>query len=201
MKYELKQIPFEADALDPFISATTIERHHGKHHQAYLNNLNVALEKHPEIETDYIELLKSPNLIPSDIKTAILNNGGGVYNHDLYFSAIGPVSNTPKDDLLQAIKKGFGSFEELKTQLSTAALTKFGSGWAYLVVDKDKNLKITTTSNQDVPFNVGEPILAIDVWEHAYYLDYQNRRANYIDNLFKIINWDVVSKLYLNTLK
>ena len=200
MKYELKPIKYALNSLEPYIDAKTMEIHHKKHHQAYVNNLNVAIESHPEIDTHYIELLRSKELIPADIKTAVINNGGGVYNHDLFFSILGRGNEVPKGKLLDAIVKNFGSFDNLKTQLSVAAKSRFGSGWAFLVVTKAKKLKVTSTANQDIPFNEGEPILNIDVWEHAYYLSYQNRRPDYIENIFNVINWSKVERLYLEAI-
>lgn len=198
MKYELPKLNYAYDALEPFIDAKTMEIHHSKHHQAYINNLNAALEKYPNITSSLEDLLRDQSLIPEDIKTAVINNGGGTYNHNLFWEIL-KINNgeTPKGKLMDAINRDFGSFDQFKEVFGNAAKTRFGSGWAWLVVTKDKSLKVVSTANQDVPFQVGEPILAIDVWEHAYYLNYQNRRPDYVSAFFSVINWDVVSKKYL----
>lgn len=200
MKYQIPTLPYAYDALEPYIDAKTMEIHHTKHHAAYANNLNAALEKHPEIADKPLEwLLANLESVPEDIRTAVRNNGGGVYNHNLFWVVMGP--NSPKKPLPQlakAIDENFGSFEKFQELFSNAAKTRFGSGWAWLVVTKDGKLKVTSTPNQDMPFEEGRPILALDVWEHAYYLHYQNRRPDYVGAFWNVINWEYVEKLFLN---
>lgn len=197
MKHNLPNLKYEYNALEPHIDEQTMVIHHSKHHQAYVNNLNAALEKHPEIDSKNLEkLLKNLDQLPSDIKTAVRNNGGGHFNHSLFWDVLGPnKGGVPKGKLMDAIISAFGSFENFKELFSNAAKTQFGSGWAWLVV-KDKKLVVTSTPNQDVPFNLGTPILAVDVWEHAYYLKYQNRRPDYVDAFWNVIDWDVVTQRF-----
>jgi superoxide dismutase, Fe-Mn family len=197
MKYELPKLPYAYDALEPFIDAKTMEIHHSKHHQAYITNVNAALEKHPNLDKPLEVLLKDLNLVPEDIRGAVRNNGGGHFNHSFFWPLL-KVNNgeEPKGDLLKAINQTFGSFETFKETFSTAAKTRFGSGWAWLIVTPEKTLKVTSTPNQDTPLSEGLPILGLDVWEHAYYLNYQNRRPDYVSAFFNVINWNVVSELY-----
>ena len=197
-KYELPKLNYAYDALEPFIDARTMEIHHTKHHQSYVNNLNAALEKHPELDYTLEELLANHDLIPADIRTAVINNGGGHYNHSLFWTLL-KVNEVkgPKGKLLEAIEKDFGSFDAFKEQFSAAAKKQFGSGWAWLYVDPKGTLKVTGTPNQNNVLADGRPILAIDVWEHAYYLQYQNRRPDYVSAFFNVINWDEVERLYL----
>ncbi len=203
MKYSLPNLNYEYNALEPHFDEQTMVIHHSKHHQAYVNNLNGALEKHPELDNvELVSLLKNLDQVPEDIRTAVRNNGGGHFNHDLFWRVLGPnKGNEPKGKLNEAIVKEFGSFEAFKEQFSNAAKTRFGSGWAWLVVTKNKELKVTSTANQDVPFNEGNPILALDVWEHAYYLKFQNRRPDYVASFWNVINWDEVENLYNNEVK
>lgn len=199
-KYELPPLPYAYNALEPFIDKDTMEIHHDKHHRAYVNNLNAALDKHPNLYSIPLKhLLKEPNKIPSDIRTSVINNGGGNYNHTLFWNIMTPsAKNLPEKDLLNAINRDFGSFDNFKKQFSEAALTKFGSGWAYLVSDNNGKLSIIQTSNQDTPLQHGlKPVILIDVWEHAYYLKYQNRRAEYINNWWNVVNWDEALKNYI----
>ncbi len=197
MKYTLPELDYAYDALEPYIDARTMEIHHTKHHQAYINNLNAALDKHPELaDTSLLELLSDLDSVPEDIRTAVRNNGGGHYNHSLFWTYLTPDSKGPEGDIAAAIDKAFGSFDNFKKEFSTAAATRFGSGWAWLIVDKNKNLKVVSTANQDTPLADGKPILGLDVWEHAYYLNYQNRRPDYIEAFFKVVNWDTVAKSY-----
>jgi superoxide dismutase, Fe-Mn family len=197
MAHELPKLQFSYDALEPFMDAKTIEIHYTKHHQAYLDNLNKALAKHPELaEKPVDELLDDINKIPEDIKQAVINHGGGYWNHSFFWSIL-KKDTLPKGELLQAIDNDLGSFSDFKEQFRNAALTQFGSGWAWLVLNKEQKLEIMKTSNQDNPISQGKiPLLVIDVWEHAYYLKYKNLRADYIDNFFEIINWDQVAKYY-----
>jgi Fe-Mn family superoxide dismutase len=199
MAHKLPDLPYPHNALEPHIDARTMEIHHGKHHQAYVNNLNAALESHPNLQNKSVEeLLKDLNSIPEDIRTAVRNNGGGHANHSLFWpimSANG--GGEPSGDLAKAINNTFGSFANFKDQLSKAAATRFGSGWAWLSVDRSGNLKVTSTANQDSPLSEGlTPILGVDVWEHAYYLHYQNRRPDYVAAWWNVVNWDQVAKNY-----
>lgn len=196
MVFNLPELGYEYDSLEPYIDAETMEIHHTKHHNSYTNNLNAELEKHPELNKSIEQLLANPSLIPADIRVAVQNNGGGYYNHSLYFSVL-KINNgqLPTGDLLTAINEDFGSYEEFKEAFANAATTQFGSGWAWLVLTKD-GLKVVATQNQDTPLNQGTPILCIDVWEHAYYLQYQNLRSEYVLAFFNIINWDKVAELY-----
>ncbi|HHT39815.1 MAG TPA: superoxide dismutase [Acholeplasmataceae bacterium] len=190
--YKLPKMPYAYNALEPAIDAKTMEIHHTKHHNAYVNNLNQALQKHPNLKVSLNEMLTDLTTVPEDIRTAVRNNGGGHYNHSLFWEILTPGgAKEPKGELLKAIEDSFGSYQEFKTQFETAAKTRFGSGWAWLLQTKD-GLKVTSTANQDTPLNEGKPILALDVWEHAYYLNYQNRRPDYVEAFFSVINWDVV---------
>ena len=198
MKFELPTLNYAYDALEPNIDARTMEIHHSKHHNGYTNNLNNAIEG-TDLEGKTIEeICKSDNLSP-----AVQNNGGGYYNHCLFWEIMSPNGGgIPKGNLADAIEKSFGSFDEFKSKFAAAASTRFGSGWAWLCVDSNGGLEVCSTANQDNPLMPGEcgktPILCLDVWEHAYYLNYQNRRPDYIDAFFNVINWDAVSKMYLN---
>lgn len=194
MTYSLKPLPYAYSALEPHIDAMTMEIHHSKHHQAYVNNLNAALEKHPELTLPLETLLADYTLIPEDIRMAVRNNGGGTYNHTLFWENLSPVSQKPSSALLSRIETDFGSFEAFKEKFETAAKTRFGSGWAWLIVTKDKKLEVVSSPNQDVPLDQGTIALALDVWEHAYYLKYQNRRPDYISAFWNVVNWEVVEK-------
>ena len=195
MKFTLPPLPYKFDALEPWIDAKTMEIHHGKHHQAYTDKLNAALEKHPEIERPIEDMLKNLDSLPEDIRTAVRNHGGGYYNHGLFWTYLSPNSEpSPKNELLAAIDHTFSNFEMFQTKFTEAALNHFGSGWAWLVQDQS-DIKIVTTSNQDSPLSQGlEPILGIDVWEHAYYLKYQNRRVEYLAAFWHIVNWTQIEK-------
>ncbi len=198
-KHVLPELPYAYDALEPVIDAQTMEIHHSKHHNAYVTNLNAALEKHPELfDKTLVELLSDVDQLPVDIKQAVINNGGGALNHELFWQVLAPVGTTElKGELKEAIDKAFGSFDEFVTKFSDAAKTRFGSGWAWLVV-ADGKLEVLSTANQDSPVSLGKvPVLGLDVWEHAYYLKYQNRRPEYVGEFFKVVNWDKVSELYL----
>ncbi len=199
MKHLLPSLTYSYNALEPYIDELTMTIHHTKHHQAYVDNLNAALEKHPELfDLTIEELLNQIESLPTDIQTAVKNNGGGHYNHSLFWSQlkVNP-DGKPNGELLKAIEEAFGSFETFKEQFANAAKTRFGSGWAWLVVNKHGRLEVVSTPNQDPVFTVGMPILGLDVWEHAYYLKYQNRRPEYIKAFFNIIDWDVVNQRYL----
>jgi superoxide dismutase, Fe-Mn family len=198
-QFQLKPLPYAYDALEPYIDKETMMLHHDKHEQAYLDNLNKAIAKHPELYSKGIEgILKDLDSIPSDIKQTVINNAGGVYNHDFFWSIMSPKKNqSPKGDLLNAINRDFESYDNFKVKFKEAALGRFGSGWAWLVSDKDGKLSIISTANQDSPISIGlTPIIGIDVWEHAYYLKYQNRRAEYIDNWWNVVNWEQAEKNY-----
>ncbi len=197
MSYELPKLGYAYDALEPFIDARTMEIHYSKHHNAYVTNLNAALEKHPEFKLSLEEMLKDLTKVPADIRTAVQNNGGGHFNHTFFWSLLKVNSGqTPQGALLNAINKAFGSFEAFKEAFGNAAKTRFGSGWAWLIVLPDKSLKVLSTANQDTPLAEGTPILGLDVWEHAYYLNYQNRRPDYVSAFWSIVNWTEVEKLY-----
>ncbi|WP_323617188.1 superoxide dismutase [Erysipelothrix rhusiopathiae] len=199
MTYKLPELSYDFNALEPQIDAKTMEIHYTKHHQTYITNLNTALEKHPELEqeslTNLIENLKN---VPEDIRTAVQNNGGGHLNHTMFWEFLSPnKGQEPGEALMNAINHDFGSFDAFKEAFSNAAKTRFGSGWAWLVMDSNKSLKVVSTANQDNPISDGlTPILGLDVWEHAYYLNYQNRRPDYINGFFEIINWAKVDQLY-----
>lgn len=197
--FELMALPYDYSGLEPSISKTTLEFHHDKHHQAYVSNLNSALAGVKEFNRKSLEeLLSNPNKLPQDISAAVTNNGGGVFNHNFYFEALtAPSTTSPSKRLLDAVDKAFGSFDEFLAEFRKAVMAQFGSGWAWLVMDSSESLKIVRTANQDTPLKDDlKPLLTVDVWEHAYYLDYQNRRADYIDAYFKAINWDVISKRF-----
>ena len=202
--FELPKLPYAYDALEPHIDAKTMETHHSKHHAAYTNNLNKALEGRKEFEGKTAEeILSDLNAIPEDIRQAVINNGGGFVNHNLFWTILSPNGGgEPTGELKEAIDKTFGSFDEFKTQFNQAAATVFGSGWAWLVVNQNKELEIVKTQNQNTPISDGKtPILGVDVWEHAYYLKYQNRRAEYLDAIWNVLNWDEVLKLYQEAVK
>ncbi len=197
-KHELPALPYPKDALEPHIDALTMEIHHGRHHQTYVNNLNAALEGHPELaEKSVEELISDLNAVPESIRTAVRNNGGGHANHTLFWQIMSPNGGgQPSGALAEAINSTFGSFEQFKEKFTQAALGRFGSGWAWLVVNNGQ-LEIMSTPNQDSPLMEGKtPILGIDVWEHAYYLKYQNKRPDYVNAFFNVINWDEVAKRY-----
>jgi superoxide dismutase, Fe-Mn family len=197
MSYTLPKLPYAYDALEPFFDARTMEIHYTKHHQAYVDKLNDALAKHPEIDAPLETLLKNPETLPEDIRSAVINNGGGHFNHSFFWPLLKiNQGEGPKGVLLDALVSTFGSFDAFKETFRTAAATRFGSGWAWLVVTPEGTLKVLSTANQDAPLNEGTPILGLDVWEHAYYLNYQNRRPDYTSAFFSVINWDVVSDLY-----
>ena len=193
-------LPYEFDELEPYIDAKTVEIHYSKHLQTYVNNLNNLLKGYEELTYGKTlkEVLENVADLPVEIRQGVINQGGGVYNHNLYFSILSPKAFTmPGGNLLEKINSTFGSVEELKDELNKQALNQFGSGYASLVMDKNKNLFIKATSNQDTTLKDGlTPILTIDVWEHAYYLKYKNARADYIKNIWNVINWDAVAELY-----
>ena len=199
MAFELPSLPYSEDALEPHIDARTMSIHHDKHHAAYTNNLNSALEGHADLAGKSIEaLLGDLNAIPEAIRTAVRNNGGGYANHNLFWETMGPdAGGAPTGDLAAAIDDAFGSFTAFKEQFAKAATTRFGSGWAWLYVGRDGKLAIGSTPNQDTPLMEGNtPLLGLDVWEHAYYLNYQNRRPDYITAWWNVVNWNAVAERY-----
>jgi Fe-Mn family superoxide dismutase len=194
--HTLPQLPYPSDALEPYIDKQTMEIHHGKHHNAYVTNLNAALEKHPELASKSIEeLLRGINSVPEDIRTAVRNNGGGHANHTMFWQIMGPkAGGQPTGTVADAIKSAFGSFDKFKEEFKKAAVGRFGSGWAW-VINQGGKLSIESTANQDSPLMEGKKIvMGIDVWEHAYYLKYQNRRPDYIDAWWNVVNWAEVNK-------
>ena len=198
MSFELKPLPYAYSALEPYIDARTMEIHHSKHHQAYVTNLNAALSKETAFASWSLEkLLTNLDKLPASIKTAVQNNGGGHYNHELFLLLLKVNQGEgPKGKLEAAINKTFGSLDAFKEAFGNAAKTRFGSGWAWLIVTPAGELKVLSTANQDTPLLEGQPILALDVWEHAYYLHYQNRRPDYVSAFFHIVNWTEVARLY-----
>ena len=197
MAHVLPDLPYSFDALEPSIDAKTMEIHHGKHHQGYVNNLNAALENHPELQEKSVEdLISDLNSVPENIRNAVRNNGGGHVNHSLFWPCMGPDGGgNPDGELAEAINSAFGSFDDFKDQFSKAAATRFGSGWAWLCVDSSGGLVVTSTPNQDNPLSDGlKPILGLDVWEHAYYLNYQNRRPDYVSSWWNVVNWNQVAQ-------
>ena len=193
----LPELPYAYDALEPYIDEETMHLHHDKHHQTYVNNVNAALEKHPEIGEDLESLLANVESIPADIRQAVINNGGGHLNHALFWELMTAEETAPSAELAADIDATFGSFEDFKAAFTTAATTRFGSGWAWLVVNKEGKLEVVSTANQDTPISEGKtPILGLDVWEHAYYVKYRNVRPDYIKAFFSVINWNKVNELY-----
>lgn len=201
MKHVLPELKYSYDALEPYIDKLTMEIHHSKHHGAYVNNLNAALENYSELQEKNIEeLLTSLDQVPEAIKAAVRNNGGGHYNHSIFWDIIGPNGGgEPSGNLKKAIERDFGSFEKFKEEFSKAAAGRFGSGWAWLVINKEGKLQVVSTPNQDNPISEGlKPVMGLDVWEHAYYLKYQNRRPEYINAWWNVINWKAVEERYEN---
>ena len=202
MAFELPALAYATDALEPHIDKLTMEIHHGKHHQAYVTNLNKALEGKPEANANLDDIIKNISKYPA----AVRNNGGGHYNHSLFWTVLGPnKGGEPTGDLAKAINETFGSFADLKTKLADAGATRFGSGWAWLSVGADGKLFVSSTPNQDNPLmdiaeQKGTPIFGIDVWEHAYYLKYQNKRPDYLAAIWNVVNWDAVAERYKKAL-
>ena len=195
MSHTLPPLPYDVNALEPHIDAKTMEIHHGKHHAAYVNNLNAALDKHPNLKDRSVEdLIKNLGSLPEDIRVAVRNNGGGHVNHTMFWQIMGPGGGgAPSGKIADAINGAFGGFDAFKEQMNKAGVGRFGSGWAWLVYAGGK-LQILSTANQDSPYMNGQvPILGVDVWEHAYYLKYQNRRPDYLAAWWNVINWDAVN--------
>jgi Fe-Mn family superoxide dismutase len=212
MPFELPPLPYPYDALEPHIDAMTMEIHHQRHHGTYTNNLNAAIQKHPELEGKTIEELLSglQTLVPEDIRTTVRNDGGGYFNHNIFWTIMAPAGKggggEPTGELADAINKKWGSFQAFKEAFSQAAITLFGSGWAWLCVDANGDLTILQTPNQDNPimpyYPAGlKPIMGLDVWEHAYYLKYQNRRADYVAAWWNVVNWQEVARRYAEAKK
>lgn len=203
--FKLEPLPYASDALEPYIDKMTMEIHHGLHHQAYINNLNAQVQNFPQLEGMSLEEMMSKM---STFNMAVRNNGGGHYNHDLFWKVMAPPGQggEPSAELLAAIEKTFGSLAEMKKQFNQAGVTRFGSGWAWLIVKDDKGLALTSTPNQDNPLMdiaevKGAPILALDVWEHAYYLSYQNRRGAYLDFWWNVVNWNEVNRRFADAVR
>ena len=208
MPFQLPSLPYPANALEPVIDAKTMEIHHGKHHGAYVDKLNKALEGHSELASKSIEdLLSDLSSVPEAIRSAVRNNGGGHYNHSLFWTlmtAPGEGGGKPTGELAKAVDSEFGSFDQFKSKFAEAAANRFGSGWAWLGVKSDRKLCVCSTANQDNPLMKGiadcicTPVLGLDVWEHAYYLKYQNRRPDYVSAWWDVVSWDAVAKRYAN---
>ncbi len=199
MPFELPILPYGFDALEPHIDTRTMEIHHGKHHKAYTDNLNKALEDHPDLADKSAEdLLRDLNTVPESIRTAVRNNGGGFVNHNAFWTAMSPKGGgMPSGDLSSAINDTFGTLDDFKGKFATAAVGRFGSGWAWLSLDGMGKLVVTSTANQDNPMSEGlTPLLGVDVWEHAYYLHYQNRRADYVAAWWNVVNWDEIANRF-----
>jgi Fe-Mn family superoxide dismutase len=202
MAFTLPKLPYGYDALEPHIDARTMEIHHTKHHQAYIDKLNGALEKYPDLQRKTVEeLLGNLGVVPEAIRTAVQNNGGGHSNHSMFWEIMKPQGGgSPSGDLGEAMSKTFGSFEKFKEEFTNAAISRFGSGWAWLTLEKGK-LHVCSTPNQDTPLMKGNtPILGVDVWEHAYYLKFQNRRPDYLEAWWNVVNWDEVERRYKEAL-
>ena len=201
MTFALPSLPYDFDALEPHIDARTMQIHHGKHHAAYVNNANAALANYPDLQGKSVwELLSDLDSVPADIRMAVRNNAGGHANHSMFWASMGPkASGAPSGKLAEEIVAAFGSFDAFKEQFNKAGMTRFGSGWAWLVMNAEGKLSITSTPNQDNPISEGlVPLLGVDVWEHAYYLKYQNLRADYLNAWWNVVNWDYVEKTYLS---
>jgi Fe-Mn family superoxide dismutase len=201
MAYAFPELKYAYDALEPYIDAKTMETHHSKHHKTYVERFNTAIQGKRELEGKSGEqIIAMINSVPEDIRMAVRNNGGGAVNHTFFWSVIGPqAGGEPKGPVGKAIMKEFGGFKSFKEKFSDAATTQFGSGWAWLVLNADGRLEVVKTPNQESPLSVGKkPLLTIDVWEHAYYLKYQNRRPEYIEAFYNVINWNAVNDIFVS---
>ncbi|MDB6034309.1 MAG: sodA [Verrucomicrobiales bacterium] len=199
MAYELPPLPYPKDALEPHIDAQTMEIHHGKHHAAYVNNVNKAIAGKPELENKPVEqLISNLDAVPADIRNVVRNNGGGHANHSMFWKILGPkAGGAPTGKLAEDINATFGSFDAFKEKVEAAGAGRFGSGWAWLIVNKSGKLEVVSTANQDSPIMEGnKPVLGVDVWEHAYYLKYQNRRPDYLKAFWNVLNWNEVNNYY-----
>ncbi len=198
MTHTLPQLPYDYSALEPHIDARTMEIHHTKHHQAYIDKLNAALDQHPELKEKSLEdLLKNLDQVPEDIRTIVRNNGGGHLNHSMFWKMMGTnAGGAPTGEIAEKITSKFGSFDQFKETFANAGITRFGSGWAWLSLDQSGELQVHSTANQDNPIMEGmKPLLGVDVWEHAYYLNYQNRRPDYLNAWWNVVNWNEVNSL------
>lgn len=200
-QHKLPDLPYAYDALEPYVDSTTMRIHHKNHHAAYVNNLNKSLEKYPDLQQkNIVELMGTLDQLPSDIQTSVRNNGGGHFNHTLFWTMLTPANKSRMTKKVEkALEKSFGSIENFKTEFEKAAMTRFGSGWAWLIRNEQGNLQIISTANQDNPIMnnaavKGQPLLAIDVWEHAYYLKYQSKRGEYLKSFWSVVNWKEVEK-------
>jgi Fe-Mn family superoxide dismutase len=200
--HQLPPLPYSSDALEPYIDKLTMEIHHSKHHAAYVNNLNKALEGQTQLQSLSLEaLLAGLDRVPENIRTAVRNNAGGHSNHSMFWKILKKGGGEPRGELAEAIKSAFGSFADFKTKFTQAAIGRFGSGWAWLLI-KDGKLVLDSTPNQDTPLMAGgKPVLGLDVWEHAYYLKYQNRRPDYVEAWWNVVNWDAVAEYFAATKK
>lgn len=200
MAYKLPDLPYDFDALEPHIDTRTMEIHHGKHHQGYTNKVNAALEGHDLASKPIEEVLRNIDKVPADIRQGVINNGGGYANHKLFWTILSPNGGgNPTGDVAKAIDNKFGSFDKFKEEFSSTAAGQFGSGWGWLCVDGSGDIKVLSTANQDSPLMNGlTPIFGVDVWEHAYYLHYQNRRPDYLSAIWNIVNWKQVEENYQN---
>lgn len=203
MNFTLPELGYGYNELEPIIDAKTMEIHHSKHHNAYVTNLNAALAKHPEVNYPTLEeLLLNIDKLPSDIQEAVKNNGGGHYNHLMFWKFLTPdMSQTPTGKLLKKLEDDFTSYEMFKTEFTEKGKKLFGSGWVWLILNKNNKLEVITTPNQDVPLAKGTPLLCVDVWEHAYYLKHQNRRPDYLNTIWEVINWRFVEKLFAEAIE
>ncbi len=202
--HALEKLPYSFDALEPYIDARTMEIHHGKHHQTYVDKLNAALGKHPELQKKKVEeLLANLNAVPEDIRTAVRNHGGGHMNHTFFWNIMAPnAGGNPVGKIAEAINNAFGSFDTFKDAFTTAGLNRFGSGWAWLVVTRDGKLEVLSTANQDNPISEGKvAVLGVDVWEHSYYIKWQHQRAKYLESWWNVVNWAKVEEHYTQALK
>jgi Fe-Mn family superoxide dismutase len=201
--HEIGKLPYSYDGLEPYIDAKTMEIHHTKHHQAYVTNLNAALDKHPELKEKTVEeLLSGLGSVPEDIRTAVRNHGGGHANHSMFWKLMAPnAGGEPQGEVADAIKQAFGGFDKFKDSLTNAGMTRFGSGWAWLVLDNGK-LAVMSTANQDTPISEGKvPVIGVDVWEHAYYLKHTSNRAAYLKDWWNVVNWKQVEENYKKAMK
>jgi Fe-Mn family superoxide dismutase len=198
MAFELPPLPYDYNALEPYIDTQTMQIHHDRHHGTYVTNLNNAVKDSPVASWDLEKLIRNINEVPDNIRTAVRNNGGGHINHSMYWQIMGPnAGGAPSGALASAIDQAFGSFEQFKTAFNDAGVKRFGSGWAWLVLDQSGKLQVTSTANQDSPLMDGlYPVMGNDVWEHAYYLKYQNKRPDYLAAWWNVVNWDVVASRY-----
>lgn len=194
--HEVPSLPYKYSDLEPYIDEETMRIHHTKHHQAYVDKLNAALERYPDLQRKSIhDLMADLSAIPEEIRPVVQNNGGGHLNHLMFWEMVGPAGTSPHEQTISLIDAAFGSLDNFKAKFKEAALGRFGSGWAWLVLTPERTLQIITTQNQDTPWSEGKrPVLGIDVWEHAYYLKYQNRRADYIEAFWNVVNWSTVEK-------